>query len=174
MDCQQVREALEQLVESGQSFAYVPELEEHLVTCVECQRWYTRELQAISALDTLEPIPVPDDFTGRVLSRLPDIGPESRTDLATPAKARASTVREVWSSFLDALDRLAPGKRLMPALAVAASLLLVLGLLYGLQASDVPSTPGAAVGAFPWGIAVLLSLVFIGLVVGLVLWRRKG
>jgi hypothetical protein len=127
----------------------------------------------MSALDTLEPIPVPDHFTGRVLSRLPDMMPESRTDPSAPGKTRASTVRATWGSFLDALDRLAPRKRLMPALAVAASLLVVLGLLYGLQAGDVPSTPGAAVGAFPWSSAVILLLVFVGLAVGLVLWRRK-
>ncbi len=172
MECRQAREAFEEVLDGKKSWQDFPGLEQHLDQCPECQEWYARERQAIEALQKLEVFPAPPDFTERVLSQLPDTLPRQRIGLDSQAETALRRLRLAWDSLLQGLT--SPRRRLAPLLAVAASLLLVLGLAYVLWGEDVVSTPGAAMGASPWTIGISVGLVVVVLVVAVVLWRRKG
>lgn len=166
MNCEQARTIFEGLAESGRGFSGALEAEAHLSGCAECQEWYIQELQAISALEMLDTLAVPSDFTVRVLDQLPDVVPAQPTVAASPGEPRR---RQWWADFWDALKEGAARptyrRRLVPALAVAASLILVLGLLLSLQGNLPPVTPGAATGNSWWvlggGVVVLGVLVVV-------------
>lgn len=173
MDCERARKAFEELAESGRAFSGDLETEAHLAGCAECQEWYMQELQAISALEMLDTVPAPSDFTTRVLSRLPDTVP---VQPPAPVSADDSRRRQqrlgFWDLLKESLARPAYRRRLVPVLAVAASLLLVLGLLWSLQGNLVPATPGAATSASSWvigGGAIVLG----ALVVAVLFLRRR-
>jgi anti-sigma factor RsiW len=108
------------------------------------------------------------------------VAPEMAFDPATPKRigivdrfdAVPTQARQAWRSFLSGLTHPAPRRMLAPALVMVASLLLVLGVVYVLVGDQVPSTPGAATGTWSWALGGLF-LVILGLVVVLLLWRRK-
>jgi hypothetical protein len=62
---------------------------------------------------------------------------------------------------------------LAPALAIAAAVLLLLGLLYGLRGGEVHTTPGAVAGTSPWVLGGGLVLLSVLLVTVLIVWRRR-
>jgi hypothetical protein len=62
---------------------------------------------------------------------------------------------------------------LVPALAFAMTLVLALGLLYGLQGGGSLPTPGAAVGAPLWVVVEGAVLVLALLAAVLVIWCRR-
>jgi len=175
MNCEQARTMLEQLTIDGRA-AVSPEAESHLAGCAACQQWYMEELQAISALDALDPVPVPPDFTARVLSRLPDAVPAWSVAAAptrpAPKPRRPPWWADLWASLQSGWTGLTTRRRLAPALAVAISLILVLGLWLGLQEEYPPVTPGAATGNALWLIGGLLGLGALVLII-VALARRR-
>jgi hypothetical protein len=109
-------------------------------------------------------------FEPELLSNVPDF---EGVGLVIRLEAILAGMQQAWDSFFHSLGYSAPRRMLAPAVAVAASLLLLLGLLYVFQDISVSSTPGAAVGAWPWAAGGLL-LGAVGLAAILFLWRRKG
>jgi predicted anti-sigma-YlaC factor YlaD len=178
MDCRQVRAALEELLNSERplkderSLTQSPELEAHLDQCPECQTWFAQERWTIQALEQLERIQPSSDFTARVLNSLPDAIPEETIAPAAQPDSYLDRIRTAWDSMVSSLARPARRRTLMPALALAATFLVALGLVYVLQ-GDVPSTPGTAVGASSWLIGIGVVVIVAMLVVALVIWRRK-
>jgi uncharacterized protein YhhL (DUF1145 family) len=272
MNCRQARSAFEELINGDKSLPQLPQLEEHLAHCSECQAWLQREQQIVAGLEHLQGEAPPPDFSQGVLECLPDVplqtldqvvkvlerawqepgfreklrtrprstlegqgvklpatmnvevvspeqamlptrrrlalplpapaeGPRSVEDLRArlrhtpaavlleperagevvwaekpprPARQRSllGGLRQVWTSLVVGLARPTPRRLLAPALAVAATLLLLFGLLYILQGEGPASTPGAATGAWSWliGGVVLVSVVVFAV---LVLGRRK-
>lgn len=175
MKCQQIRDELTELLDGVRRDRGRGSLDTHLENCAECRRWYEQQRQAIRALDQLETLPVPQDFTARVLQRLPDTRPAWQPP---PVPGRPSStvwqrLVEAWSSSSANLSRPASRRRLAPALALAAVLIMVLGLLYVMQGGQPASTPGAATGPMPILVAAGLGLSVILLIVGLFLWRGK-
>lgn len=272
MNCRQARNVFEELINGDKSLPQIPQLEEHLAQCSECQAWVRWEQQIVDGLERLEQQPPPSNFSQRVLECLPDVpletvervigvlvraweetgfrerlrirprstlegqgvklppemsvevvkpeqavlpsrgrlvlplpapgeGPRSLDDLRarlrdTPAavllepelagevtwtespqrprreRSLVGGLRRAWASLLAGLARPTPRRLLAPALAVAATLLVLLGLLYVLQGEGPASTPGTAAGAWSWlvGGVVLVSVVVLAV---LVLGRRK-
>jgi anti-sigma factor RsiW len=166
MDCRKARAAFEELLSGERELERAPELQEHLEQCPECQEWYAGQTRVIEVLEQLETFPAPEDFAGRVLYRLPDSVPQQQPGLA-------GKLRERWETLLAGLARPAFRRRLVPALTIAAALLLVLGVLYVWQGGEVTTTPGAAVGWSPWFVAGGLFLVAFVVVAVLILSRRK-
>ena len=115
---------------------------------------------------------MPLGFTECVLNQLPDRVPERQFSLPAQIEAALQRARSGWESWVASLSHPASRRRLVPVLTVAASLLLVVALAFGLLGDRMPSTPGAATGTWSWtvGIVVLVALVLVAL---LVLWRRK-
>jgi hypothetical protein len=172
MDCEQARIALEELAESGRAFSGDLEIEAHLADCAECQEWYMQELQAIGALEMLDTLPSPSDFTARVLSRLPDaVSAQPAAPVSPDASRRQRRWADFWNSLKEGLARPAYRRRLVPALAVAASLILVLGLLWSLQGNPALVTPGAATGTSLWVIGG--GAVVLGALVVVILFLRR-
>jgi len=81
-------------------------------------------------------------------------------------------LRRAWDALVVGLARPTPRRVLVPALAVAATLLVLFGLFYVLQGEGPASTPGTAAGAGSWlvGGVVLVSVVVLAV---LVLGRRN-
>ena len=142
MNCEQAYEAFEELYHAEGSIQDFPELEEHLEQCSECQARYARERLAVEALRSLEPLAMPPDFCERVMSQLPDAVPGRQVQ----SRDIVARLQEAWSSLASTLARPAARRRLEPALAIAAAVLLLLGLLYGLRGGEVHTTPGAVAG----------------------------
>lgn len=93
------------------------------------------------------------------------------TGLAQWLAGVLARLRRTWNSFLFSLSRPAPRRMLVPALAVAATLLLAVGLLYVVVGDQVPTTPGAAIGAGSWLIGgALLAVVVLAAIWA---WRRR-
>ncbi len=173
MDCRQAREAFEGLVESGELSPQALDLEEHLSGCPECQEWFARELLSVNALEILDRIPAPLDFTQRVLAQLPDATSQKQPVEGFQAGSHLPRIGEFWQSLLDSFARPPSRRRLAPALAIAASLLLVVGLVYVILGGDVTGTPGAATGASSWVVGIGAGVVVVVVVAALLLWRRK-
>jgi hypothetical protein len=93
-------------------------------------------------------------------------GPRERLDGALVRMEQA------WDSFASSLTRPAPRRMLAPALVVVASLLVALGLLYGLRGGELPSTPGAATGNWSWAVGGGVVVILVVLV-AVAFWRRK-
>jgi predicted anti-sigma-YlaC factor YlaD len=174
MNCRQARKGFEELLDGEKSFQGFPELEAHLEECRRCQAWYAQERRVVHALEQLARLPVPSDFSKRVLKRLPDTVPHRRLSPAARVELALDRMHAAWDSLLSSLARPSRRRQWVPVLAVVASLFLAAGLWYGLQGGEVSSTPGAAVGASPGVIGVGVVLAALVLVVGLFLWRRKG
>jgi len=272
MNCRQARSAFEELINGDKSLPQLPQLEEHLAHCSECQAWVQREQQIVAGLEHLEGATPLPDFSQRILERLPDLplktldqvvkvlerawqepgfreklrirprstlegqgiklppvmnvqvvnpeqaelptprrlvlplpasneGPRSVEDMRgrlrhTPAavwvqpdlageavlteeaqlpgreRSALDGLRRAWGSWVAGLARPTPRRLLAPALAVAATLFLLFGLLYVLQGEGPASTPGTATGVWSWligGIVLVSVVVFAVLVLG----RRK-
>jgi succinate dehydrogenase/fumarate reductase cytochrome b subunit len=109
-------------------------------------------------------------FEPELLASVPDfegIGLELRLE------ALLAEMQQNWESFFHSVTHTPPQRMLVTAVAVAASLFLLLGLSYVLQDATASSTPGAAVGSWSWAAGgVLLGVV--GLAAILFLWRTKG
>lgn len=174
MNCQQIRESFEKLIDGEKPGLYAIEIEEHLASCPECREWYTQELLAINALEMLEPFPASPDFTECVMLRLPDTLPQQESQPSASSESPLLQIRRAWDSLVEGVARPSARRRWAPVLAAAASLILVVGLWYGLQGNDVSTTAGTAVGTMPWLIGGAVVLV-IGLAIAvLILWRRRG
>lgn len=173
MNCGEARGAFEDLVEGEKSLRHFPGLEEHLTQCQECRDWYAAEGVVFAALEQLDRVPPPADFAERVLVRLPDAVPARQS----PQAAQPERVREgrpsLWDSVVSGLRRPRTRRVLVPAMAVAASLLLAVGLWYVLGGGPVPASPGAATGPIMGAIVVGAILLGVAVVVALVLGRRK-
>jgi predicted anti-sigma-YlaC factor YlaD len=174
MKCRQARKGFEELLNGEKSLQSSPDLKAHLEKCPQCQAWYALECRAVHALEQLDALPVPSDFTKQVLGRLPDAIPLKRPSPAAKVALALDRMQAAWGSLLSSLGHPSRRRRLVPALAVVVSLLLVVGLWAGLQGSAVPSTPGAAIGTSPWVIAAGVVLAAAVLILGLFLWFRKG
>lgn len=173
MTCDQARELLEELAREKKSWREVPELAEHMRDCQACQAWYAEYLQVEEALSRLPIFPAPPDFSQRVLTSL-----SKRAHRAAPAAAAGALTApgswgERWQRFWSGLASPRGRRQLVPVLVAAACVVLVIGLLYGLQGGDVPPVPGAATGSVPWALAAGAGLALIVLVVGLFLWLRR-
>jgi hypothetical protein len=92
--------------------------------------------------------------------------------MAQPERIRQED-RSLWDSIVNGLKRPRTRRVLMPAMAVAASLLLAVGLWYILLGRPVPTSPGAATGSAVGAIVVGGILLGIAVVVALALGRRK-
>jgi negative regulator of sigma E activity len=169
MTCDQARELLEELARENRSWQEVPELAEHMRDCQACRQWYADLLQVDQALHQLPAIPVPPDFSQRVLSRLSRRTP--RGEARATAGARPAPGR--WQAFWEALAHPRGRRQMVPVLVAAACVVLVVGLVYGLLAGNVPAMPGAAAGSLPWPLVAGAGVVLILLVVGLILWQRR-
>lgn len=167
MTCEWVREQLGELLDGVQLRDQAP-LQAHLAECQACRAWYEQQQRAIAALEQLDAVPVPLDFRARVLDRLPEAALPAR--LPRVAQAREP---EKPRSFWADLARPTARRRLMPALALAASLLLVAGLLYVFQVGEPATTPGAATGSAAWVALGGLGVAVVLLVVAFLFWRRK-
>ena len=174
MNCRQARKGFEELLNSENTLQDFPDLQAHLEQCPQCQAWYAQEGRVVHALEQMDRLPVPADFTKQVLRRLPPMVPQQKSGLAVWAELSRNRIQAAWGALVSGLARPARRRQWVPALVVMASLLLALGLLYGLQGGNVTSTPGAAVGASPWVIGGGVALAVVVLVVGLFLWRRRG
>lgn len=172
MDCQQARKASDELIESGRMLPDAPYLEAHLASCPECRDWYHQELKAVRALEVLETYPVPEDFTERVLGRLSGAQPEPEPS-ALPREPLLHRLQQAWGLLLDALNRPAYRRRLVPALVVAASLVLVLGLAVNLRGGEPSTTPGAAFGVPLW-IAGGGAILVVALVLVVLIFQRRN
>lgn len=170
MDCQQVWSAIEELFNDEKSPQQITGLKEHLDQCRGCRDRYALERRVVGALEELETYPVPPDFTARVLNQLPAAVPQPPSSRTVHIEAVLRWLREAWNSLVTGLARPAPRRRLVPILAGAASLLLILGLLYGLHGNDIPTTPGAAIGTPLW---VVAGGVVAVLAIALLIWWRK-
>lgn len=179
MSCDQARERLEELLREGRSWEEIPELAEHLAQCHNCQVWHAQYRQVEEALDRLPTLPVPPDFSERVLNRLSELPPE-----AAPSReaARAgdggaapgvSRWRERWQAFWSGLASPRGRRQLVPVLVAATCVVLVVALVYALQASDAPPVPGAATGTASWAVIGGAGVLTLLLIVGLFLWGRK-
>jgi MYXO-CTERM domain-containing protein len=105
----------------------------------------------------------------------PELAGRPVTDRMGDVRDRVDTLldraRLAGDGLLSGLRRPGPGRLLAPALAVAAALLLLFGLLATFQNQGTTTTPGAAVGTGPWAAAA--GLVVLLAVVALLLWRRR-
>jgi len=173
MTCDQARELLEELARENRSWQEIPELAEHMRDCRECQEWYAELLQVEKALRELPTIPVPPDFSHRVLSRLSPLVPRGQAPAVPGNRPAAGRWWERWQTFQEGLSTPRGRRQMVPVLVAAACVVLVVGLVYGLLAGDVPAAPGAATGSLSWPLAAGAGLVLIVLLVGLFLWRRR-
>lgn len=171
MTCDQARELLEELLRQGRSWEEIPELAEHLASCHDCQVWYAQYRQVQEALERLPTLPAPPDFSERVLNSLS--GPSPQPAPVRETAAGASRWRERFQAFWSGLTLPRGRRQLVPVLVAAACVVLVVGLLYGLQAGDVPPVPGAATGTTSWAVIGGAGLLVMLLIVGLVLWNRR-
>jgi hypothetical protein len=63
---------------------------------------------------------------------------------------------------------------MVPILAAAAAVILMLGVLYGLSGHDVTTTAGAATGNSLWAIGGGVLVVAVVVLVALIWSRRRG
>jgi hypothetical protein len=175
MNCQQARSAFEDVFEGTQSLQHLPELEEHVAECEDCQVWQAQHRRVIAALKELDTVPVSADFTSRILEQLPDEVPLPQEGPHPQGEGHRvwQQVGERLEAWWASLSGPVAGRRLAPALALAATLLLAVGLLLGLQAGEAPLTPGAATGPASWLVVGGIGLILVAAVVALALFRRK-
>ncbi len=169
MDCEQARTSLEQLAVEG--IAISPDAERHLGGCTACQAWYMEEIQVLGAMGALRPVPVPADFTARVLAQLAEATPAwAATESARLQRPHPSRWAALWESLQLAWRNLTARRRLAPALVIAFSLILVLGLWSSWRGESLPILPGtaitsgAALSGVPWflgGLAGLSALILL-------------
>ncbi len=95
MNCRQARDAIEDILNGGETPDAYPELEGHLGTCANCRARYRRERQAIQRLEGVELLDVPPDFGQRVMDRLPEM----------PLEALSEVVRAVLRAWREPVFR---------------------------------------------------------------------
>jgi predicted anti-sigma-YlaC factor YlaD len=173
MNCQEARETLEDTFGGEGTTVDRPAVETHLETCQACQEWLTRQRRAIHALEQLETLTAPPDFTQRVLTQLLDRVPESVPRPVERKERWVDRLRKGWEELTSTLAQPASRRRLAPALVAAVSLVLVLGLLSILPTGEVETTPGAVIGQVPWLALGGLMLVAAAAVLAILFWGRK-
>jgi hypothetical protein len=92
-----------------------------------------------------------------------------------PARSRRplDAVKQAWADLVATLASPAGRRRLAPAVGIVALAAVLAGLLYALQASEVPVTPGTAAGAPVWAILAVAAVIAVGAAVVLFLRRHK-
>jgi hypothetical protein len=173
MKCEQARDMLLNKLDGEGAIQAMPDLDEHLKGCPACQEWYRRQQVAAAAVEKLEPVRVPPNFTARVLAHLPEIKPGTLPGREARGGVPA-LLRHTWRDLLDSLSTPAGRRRLAPALVTAAAVLIVaVCLLAIVQGGGVPVTPGAAAGS-PAGVILASGVAVVLLAaLGLLLLRRK-
>ena len=174
MKCEQARDILLDRLDANVSLQPIPDIDVHFRDCQACQAWYRQQQMAATALEKLEPYPVPQDFTARVLAALAERTPNSHPAWPGQAGTLAMRLQQTWRDFAASLSSPIGRRRLAPVLVSAAAVLVVAVCLFAvLESADVPVTPGAAAGS-PSGLLLAGSIAVIVLaVLGLLFLRRK-
>jgi hypothetical protein len=114
--------------------------------------------------------------TAAALLLEPELAAQAASDRAGGMAERLDAIlaqaRMAWDSFSFNLRHPTPRRMLAPALAIAASLLLVFGLLSTFQGEEMATTPGTAAGTWSWAAGAGLVVV-VGMVAVVILWRRR-